>query len=170
MVVSEDWGRVCHPRYRTEEVGKGSGWSQTCKWTTHCPGAPSGSPEPGEPQGRQHLSNLRPQYLPQKASSESLLEGVTSDLAPRGSGRIPGITAQYANKEHRLPFSKMFITNHQCRKTGAPQGMGVGLRKTRKSYIAVQLTQCQPTSPRIYEGHLMIQKHQPVSRHPSHTH
>ena len=123
MAVSEDWGRVCHPRYQTKKAGKGSGWSQMCKWTTHCPGAPSGSPEPGEPQGRQDPSNPRPQYLPQKDSSERLSEGVTSDLAPRGSGRIPGITAQYANKEHRLPVSKMFIMNHQCRKTGAPQGM-----------------------------------------------
>lgn len=91
-------------------------------------------------------------------------------LAPRGSGRIPGITAQYANKEHRLPVSKMFIMNHQCRKTGALQGMGVGRRKTRKSYIAIQLTQRQPPRPRTYKGHLIIQKHQPVSRHLSHIH
>ena len=43
--------------------------------------------------------------------------------------------------------------------------MGVGLRKTRKSYIAIQLRQRQPTRPRTYKGQLIIQKHPPVSKH-----
>lgn len=72
----------------------------------------NGPDAPQAPKGQ----DLPSHYLHKKTSLVQVQEHGTFDFVLGGSSWIPSIPGQCANKEHRLPGSRMFIVQHQWRK------------------------------------------------------